>query len=203
MNMPYDYVIDVDGRLYKIQVKTTEKIKDGKRMLFHTCRTNPNTKRRIFYQPNEIDYFFLYCIENDWCGIIDVHDTPKDCLSLYLKPVSSYNSQNVRYADSYEFDYKINELINQEILPNRYPKQIEVGKEEIKNHDRKKNIETEITGRTTREKLKNEIRNMPMTHVSAIYGVTDNAIRKWCIRMGLPNKKQIIDAYTDLEWETI
>lgn len=57
--------------------------------------------------------------------------------------------------------------------------------------------------RPTRDELKKMIREMPFTQIGEKYGVTDNAIRKWCIKYNLPSKKGIINKYSDEEWEQI
>lgn len=57
--------------------------------------------------------------------------------------------------------------------------------------------------RPTREELKKDIRNMPMTQVGKKYQVSDNGIRKWCDAYGLPRKKTEINNYSDEEWELI
>lgn len=57
--------------------------------------------------------------------------------------------------------------------------------------------------RPSRTELKNLIRNTPMTQIGAMFGVTDNAIRKWCKAYDLPSKKSEINVYTDEEWEKI
>jgi hypothetical protein len=36
-----------------------------------------------------------------------------------------------------------------------------------------------------------------------MYGVSDNAIRKWCVSEKLPKTKKEIKAYSDKEWEKI
>ena len=55
----------------------------------------------------------------------------------------------------------------------------------------------------TREELKNMIRTMPFTQIGEKYGMTDNAIRKWCDKFNLPRRKKDINAYSDQEWEQI
>ena len=55
----------------------------------------------------------------------------------------------------------------------------------------------------TREELKQLIRTTPFTRIGEIYGVTDNAIRKWCDKFGLPRKVSEIKKYSDEEWEKI
>lgn len=52
----------------------------------------------------------------------------------------------------------------------------------------------------SREILKQEIRNIPFTHLGQKYDVTDNAVKKWCISYGLPHKKSDINKYSDEEW---
>lgn len=55
----------------------------------------------------------------------------------------------------------------------------------------------------SREELKNLIRNTPFTTIGKLYGVTDNAIRKWCKKYDLPQRVKEIKQYSDLEWEKI
>ena len=54
--------------------------------------------------------------------------------------------------------------------------------------------------RPTREELKNLIRTMPFTQIGKQFGVSDNAVRKWCIAEGLPHKATEIKTYSDEEW---
>jgi predicted ATP-dependent serine protease len=55
----------------------------------------------------------------------------------------------------------------------------------------------------TREELKKLIRNFPFTTIATKFGVTDNAIRKWCDSYNLPRTKTVIKKYSDEEWELI
>ena len=57
--------------------------------------------------------------------------------------------------------------------------------------------------RPSREDLKQLIRTIPFTQIAQKYGVSDNAIRKWCSSMNLPNKKGDINNYSDEEWNLI
>ena len=60
-----------------------------------------------------------------------------------------------------------------------------------------------VVERPNREELKQLIRELPFTSIGAKYGVTDNAIRKWCDAENLPRKKKDINNYTDEEWRLI
>jgi hypothetical protein len=47
------------------------------------------------------------------------------------------------------------------------------------------------------------IRKLPFTAIGSMYGVSDNAIRKWCKAVNLPSTKKDISMYSDLEWANI
>lgn len=55
----------------------------------------------------------------------------------------------------------------------------------------------------TREQLKKEIRENSFVSLGKKYGVSDNAIRKWCKSYNLPFNTYEIKKYSDLEWEKI
>ena len=57
--------------------------------------------------------------------------------------------------------------------------------------------------RPSREELKKLIREESFTKIASLYGVTDNAIRKWCDAEGLPRKKTDIKNMTDEQWALI
>lgn len=62
---------------------------------------------------------------------------------------------------------------------------------------------TRRVDRPEREALKELIRNQPFTRIAADYGVTDNAVRKWCDAYDLPRTKTEIKSFTDAEWAEI
>lgn len=48
-----------------------------------------------------------------------------------------------------------------------------------------------------RNELKELIRTKPFTQIGTYYGVSDNAVRKWCRTMGLPSKSSVILSISD------
>ena len=60
-----------------------------------------------------------------------------------------------------------------------------------------------VEDRPSREELKKLLRKESFIYIGHKYGVSDNAIRKWCDAYNLPRKKQEIKKYTDEEWENI
>ena len=69
------------------------------------------------------------------------------------------------------------------------------------------NEETHIMRNTNlevnREELKKMIRTTSFVKVGQKYGVTDNAVRKWCDKFGLPRKSSEIKKISDEEWKKI
>ena len=60
-----------------------------------------------------------------------------------------------------------------------------------------------ICDRPTRDEMKDLIRKYPFTTIAKNYGVSDNAIRKWCKGYNLPSKKRDIVKYSDSQWLNI
>lgn len=101
-NSPYDLVIYVDGKFYKIQIKTTEKVKYNEYMEFSMTRTNPYKKVNVPYKEGEVDYFALYCVENDWCGLLSIDDYSKT-LRVRTKIPSNNQMKNLKFMDDLDF----------------------------------------------------------------------------------------------------
>ena len=83
---------------------------------------------------------------------------------------------------------------------------IDCGKEVSKNSTRcmacaaKYRIIPEEEMPVSREELKVLIRTKPFTQIGKQFGVSDNAVRKWCDKYGLPRKVNDIKQYSDEEW---
>ena len=65
------------------------------------------------------------------------------------------------------------------------------------------NFSNRIIERPNRDELKTLIRNNSFLSLSKKFGISDNAIRKWCKSMNLPHQKTVINSYSDEEWEQI
>ena len=53
----------------------------------------------------------------------------------------------------------------------------------------------------SRKVLKEKIRTYSFVDIGKEYGVSDTAIKKWCIKYNLPSKKKDIKQFSDEEWE--
>lgn len=63
--------------------------------------------------------------------------------------------------------------------------------------------ERRVVNRPNRNELKFAIRNMPFTQIGKKYGVSDNAVRKWCKYENLPTSKTEINKISNKDWEKI
>ena len=57
--------------------------------------------------------------------------------------------------------------------------------------------------RPSRETLKKLIRTESFVGIGRMYGVSDNAIRKWCKAEGLPVGNREIGGYSQREWDAL
>lgn len=60
-----------------------------------------------------------------------------------------------------------------------------------------------VTNKPTREELKVLIRTLPFVQIGEQYGVSDNAVRKWCDKEKLPRTKKEIESFTEEQWSKI
>jgi len=58
-------------------------------------------------------------------------------------------------------------------------------------------------GYPSREELKDLIRTTPFVKIGKQYGVTDNAVRRWCQAENLPYRSKDIKLYSDEEWQKL
>ena len=110
-NTSYDFVIEINNKFYKIQVKTTEEIKDGT-MLFQTNITNPFKQSYRLYNKDEVDCFGLYCIENNYIGLLPYEFyTSKETVMRLVKPKNNQKAK-IKMAEDFSFNKILNEYFN-------------------------------------------------------------------------------------------
>lgn len=98
----YDFVVDIKGKLLKIQVKTSKISEEQDYFEIATCSSHTNTKGTInhTYSKNEIDYFAT--IYNDECYIIPVEEGAARAIRLRLKPTKNNQTIGVKFAENYK-----------------------------------------------------------------------------------------------------
>jgi len=100
----YDLVVEVDGKLKKVQVKTTAS-KGGKMRV--QCRTISNIIKgkqiRVTYTKKDFDYMIVYDTVTDACYNVPMDDVEQtiDALWLRTEPPKNGNRKNIRWAKDY------------------------------------------------------------------------------------------------------
>ena len=95
--------VSSDGEIKKIQVKTTQKIKDGK-MEWEIAKSRLNYQGgyKDFYT-NFIDGYALYCIENDYIGYVPFEECEsKYHISLRIEPTKNSQTKGIKMAEDYK-----------------------------------------------------------------------------------------------------
>ena len=108
----YDFIIDLEGKLYRIQCKSSSLSADEKFISLKTKSTNTRTMKDTYYTNNDIDFFYT-CYQGV-SYLIPVEDAGRG--ETRLRFVSNQpNNPNIRWAKNYEFNLmlqKIKEEVN-------------------------------------------------------------------------------------------
>ena len=108
----YDFIVDINGRLLRIQSKTSTPYQNKEdSIFFSTSRATTNTKRttRYKYNENEIDYFYTHY--NGYDFLVPVSETSMSKI-LRLTTPSNNNIVNVNVAADYLLDNVLDSIIN-------------------------------------------------------------------------------------------
>lgn len=116
---------------------------------------------------------------------------------LKESPLSSFNKERANEITNLINDIKTHKVYYCKICGK------EISKGAIHCEECNRKISRKVLIRPSREELKQLIRTTPFTQIATKYGVTDNAIRKWCDAENLPRTKKKIQSYSDIEWERI
>lgn len=94
----YDFILDYEGRLLKIQVKTSHETEG--RIAFETCSshiTRTGTSKRIYKE--DIDYFCTW-FDNE-CYLVPVEECGSSKKFLRLIPTKNGQVKNICFAKDY------------------------------------------------------------------------------------------------------
>ena len=108
----YDFIIDLEGKLYKIQCKSSSLSADEKFISLKTQSTNIRTMKSTYYTKDEIDFF--YTCHQGVSYLIPVENAGKGETRLRFSS-NQPNNPNIRWAKNYEIDLmlqKIKEEVN-------------------------------------------------------------------------------------------
>lgn len=220
----YDFIADIDGELLRIQCKAASvPINKSKGTLddafqISTISQTTNTQKTVkhTYSSEEIDYFATYFNGKVYLIPVEECSTAKTLRFSAPKINMPYNK-----AEDYEIEKRIsysNQYLQtkEEFLKRKNEKMVEFKEYYCKECNAKitKYSDSGLCAsccqkkarkveRPNREELKNLIRTKPFVQIGKDFGVTDNAIRKWCRVENLPSKKSDIEKYSDEDWSKI
>lgn len=214
----YDFIVDINDNLYRIQCKHSSCIgpkEDPDGFTFSTVRTNTRnrTKKNIVtrYKEEEVD-FFATCF-NGKIYIFPVSECLGKAKVIRLKPPKhKIDEKYYTKAEDYELDKKFMPSVEFKNSEKQFKKLYEetnkvqhhcpiCGKVVTKkgNHcvdcTNKLKRKVERPDKDTLEKL---IKTESFLAIGRRYKVNDNTVRKWCKSYGLPSTKKEINKLTPL-----
>ena len=103
----YDFIVDVNKHLYKIQVKTCTERENGSYIDFATSTSHTNTQGtlNLSYDSEDVDFFAT--IYNDQCYLVPYNLCGKRNQRLRLKPTLNGQVKGVLFAK----DFKLEDII--------------------------------------------------------------------------------------------
>lgn len=104
----YDVVIDLDGKLERVQVKTAYEHNSHEEVVVVEFDSivygSDGTPQRTYYTEEEIDSYIVYCPKRDVMLYARFEETPKTSMSFSFKDRSEHNpgnQKNVNFAEEY------------------------------------------------------------------------------------------------------
>jgi hypothetical protein len=196
----YDLVADTGSELLKIQIKKAIGKPNG-RFTF-TCTTQnvrSHTRAKHKYTSEEIDYFAT--VWKDKVYLVPVDETSNE-KTLYEDSSFEYLAENVLHMYTRISDEELYNYAN--TASHNYCSQcgteISIGSSMCVSC---KNLAQRTTTRPTRDELKQLIRTQSFLAIGKLFGVTDNAVRKWCDFEKLPRKSSEIKKYSEEAWQRL
>lgn len=111
-NSPIDLIAEFDGKLNRIQIKTSESVKGGKIMWSLSSAVVKQKKCvRHLYTNQEIDYYCLYNVETQLCLLVPIDEIKCRTAITFTYPFvyCKTASSNHNWED-YTFDKILNPL---------------------------------------------------------------------------------------------
>ena len=193
----YDLIADTGSELLRIQVKKA--ISNSLSSFSFSCTTQnvkSSSKSKHKYTSEEIDYFATVWKDKVYLVPVDETSTQK---TISFED-ETYLAKNILCAYERLSD---DELYNSSHSGKFYCEDCgcEISRGAIKcipcrNKERSKNI-------PDRNTLKDLIRTTPFTTIGKQYKVSDNAVRRWCDKYGLPRRTSDIKKYSEEDWDLL
>ncbi len=105
-NLRYDLVLDTPNGFKRVQCKTGRL--NNNSVVFSVCSTRINTKgwHRLDYH-GDVDYFAVYCYENQQAYVVPINRVGKKCRSLRITPFRIFGNnlkQDILMAEDFKLE---------------------------------------------------------------------------------------------------
>ena len=100
----YDFIVDINHQLYRIQVKTSSLSADEDYIEFKTQSSHTNTQKTVYqsYSAEDIDYFAT--MHNHQCYLVPVNKAGGRSCRLRLKPTKNGQTKNINFAKDFKLE---------------------------------------------------------------------------------------------------
>lgn len=109
-NSRYDMIVDVNGQLIKVQVKTASIKKDTDNAIIFSCRSsyvNCTGTKNVKYTKQEIDYFATFW--DGQCYLVPVEECSTE-KTLRFKPPKNGQTKGIVFASDYLLQKQLEKL---------------------------------------------------------------------------------------------
>lgn len=106
----YDFIADIEGKLIRVQVKTSSYKNGNKEAIMFPCRsshTNSKGTQNVRYTSEEIDYFCTY-FDNE-CYLVPIEECSTEKTLRFIAPRNG-QLKGVSFASDYELKKQIEKI---------------------------------------------------------------------------------------------
>ena len=97
-----DLIAEFNGKLNRIQIKTTAAANNGA-MMWKTTRQEGFHGNRATYDKNQIDYFAFYCLETDIVCLVPFDDDfPSNAITIRTDDYQGTRLSTMRFAKDFQ-----------------------------------------------------------------------------------------------------
>lgn len=100
----YDFIVDINHQLYRIQVKTASLSSDGDYIEFKTQSSHTNTQKTVYhsYSAEDVDYFAT--VYDHQCYLVPIEKVGSRSFRLRLKPTKNGQTKNINFAENFKLE---------------------------------------------------------------------------------------------------
>ena len=109
-NCRYDFIADIEGRLIRVQVKTSRFKDENQEAIVFACRSSHSNSTGVHYvryTDEEIDYFATYF--NNICYLVPVEECSVE-KTLRFVPPKNGQVKGITFATDYELEKQIEKI---------------------------------------------------------------------------------------------